>query len=84
MVIHALEKANKEDHDRLIELLSANDESIKDEAMILLEKYGAIDYAKNIAQKHVDLAKEALKTFEDSMAKDSLIAVADFVLNRNK
>ncbi|MDO5852070.1 MAG: short chain isoprenyl diphosphate synthase IdsA [Methanobacteriaceae archaeon] len=84
MVIHALEKANKEDHDRLIELLSVNDESIKDEAMILLEKYGAIDYAKNIAQKHVDLAKEALETFEDSMAKDSLIAVADFVLNRNK
>ena len=82
MVLYALEKAEKDDHDRLIELLSANDESIIDEAMELLEKYGAINYARLAAYDHVIKAKEALMVLPQSEARDILLKLADYVFNR--
>ncbi len=79
MVLYALEKASPEDHDKLIELLEANDESIIPEAMSLLEKYGAIQYARAVAYDCVIKAKEALGFLPDSDAKDALMKLADFV-----
>ena len=82
MVLYALEKANQEDHDRLIELLEANDENIIPEAMALLEKYGAIQYARAVAYDCVIKAKESLGFIPDSEAKDALMKLADFVFTR--
>lgn len=82
MVLYALEKANKEDHDRLIELLETNDESIIPEAMDLLNKYGAIQYARTLAYDCVIKAKESLGFLPDSDAKDALMKLADFVYTR--
>ncbi|WP_323736162.1 short chain isoprenyl diphosphate synthase IdsA [Methanosphaera sp. ISO3-F5] len=82
MVLYALEKANKEDHDRLIELLEANDDSIIPEAMSILEKYGAIQYARALAYDCVIKAKESLVVIPDSDAKDALMKLADFVYTR--
>jgi geranylgeranyl diphosphate synthase type I len=82
MVVFALEKANKEDHDRLIELLEAHDESIIPEAMSILEKYDAINYARSVAYDCVIEAKEALLFLPDSDAKDALNKLADFVFTR--
>lgn len=82
MVGYALEKANKEDHDRLVELLEANDESIIPEAMEILEKYGAINYARSKAYDCVIESKQALSILPDSDAKDALFKLADFVFTR--
>ncbi|MBE6493756.1 MAG: polyprenyl synthetase family protein [Methanosphaera stadtmanae] len=82
MVIHALQKANPEDHDRLIELLTAHDESIIPEAMEILNKYGAINYARALAYDNVIHAKESLTLLPDSEAKNTLMKLADFVFNR--
>lgn len=82
MVVYALEKANKEDHDRLVELLEANDESIILEAMEILEKYGAINYARSKAYDCVIESKQALSILPDSDAKDALFKLADFVFTR--
>ncbi|MCI5866691.1 MAG: short chain isoprenyl diphosphate synthase IdsA [Methanosphaera sp.] len=82
MVLFALEKANSEDHDRLIELLQANDEAIIPEAMELLNKYGAIDHARLAAYDHVIRAKEALSVLPDSDAKEVLFKLADYVFSR--
>lgn len=82
MVVYALEKANKEDHDRLVELLEANDESIIPEAMEILEKYGAINYARSKAYDCVIESKQALSILHDSDAKDALFKLADFVFTR--
>lgn len=82
MVVYALEKANKEDHDRLVELLEANDESIIPEAMEILEKYGAINYARSKAYDCVIESKQALSILPDSDAKDALFKLADFVFTR--
>lgn len=83
MVVYALEKASIEDHDRLIELLEANDESIIDEAMDILNKYGAINYARSKAYDCVIEAKQSLFILPESEAKDALLKLADFVFNRN-
>lgn len=82
MVVYALEKANKEDHDRLVELLEVNDESIIPEAMEILEKYGAINYARSKAYDCVIESKQALSILPDSDAKDALFKLADFVFTR--
>lgn len=82
MVVYALEKANKEDHDRLVELLEANDESIIPEAMEILEKYGAINYARSKSYDCVIESKQALSILPDSDAKDALFKLADFVFTR--
>ena len=82
MVVYALEKANKEDHDRLVELLEANDESIIPEAMEILEKYGAINYARSKAYDCVIESKQALSILPDPDAKDALFKLADFVFTR--
>ena len=82
MVLYALEKANKEDHDRLVELLEAHDEKIIPEAMSILEKYGAIQYARAVAYDCVIKAKESLTFLPNSDAKDALIKLADFVFTR--
>ena len=82
MVLYALEKASKEDHDRLIELLEANEDSIIPEAMSILEKYGAIQYARALAYDCVIKAKESLVVIPDSDAKDALMKLADFVYTR--
>ena len=83
MVVYALEKANQEDHKRLVELLEANDESIIPEAMDLLNKYGAINYARSKAYDCVIESKQALAILPDSEAKEALFKLADFVFNRN-
>lgn len=82
MVVYALEKANKENSDRLVELLEANDESIIPEAMEILEKYGAINYARSKAYDCVIESKQALSILPDSDAKDALFKLADFVFTR--
>lgn len=83
MVVYALNKADDSDRERLIELLNANDESIIPEAMELLEKYGAINYARSVAYDYVIEAKEALNILPNTEAKDALLKLADFVFNRN-
>ena len=83
MVVYALEKANPEDHERLVELLSKGDESIIPEAMDILNKYGAINYARSVAYDCVIEAKEALVVIPNSDAKDSLMKLADFVFTRS-
>ncbi|MGN1322287.1 MAG: short chain isoprenyl diphosphate synthase IdsA [Methanosphaera sp.] len=82
MVVYALEKASKEDHDRLIELLEAHEEEIIPEAMDILNKYGAINYARSVAYDCVIEAKQSLAIIQDSDAKDALFKLADFVFSR--
>jgi geranylgeranyl diphosphate synthase type I len=82
MVVHALANASKEDKKRLISILEANDENLIDDAISIFNKYGSIEYTRNIALDNVKTAKELLNVLDDSEAKKSLELVADFVLER--
>jgi len=82
MVVHALANASDDDKDRLISILKANNEDIVDDAISIFNKYGSIEYTRNIALENVKTAKELLNVLDESEAKESLKLVADFVLER--
>lgn len=88
IVVNALANANDEDRERLIEILKIGNESgncgqeYVDEAMAIFDKYGSIQYAKNVALGNVKEAKQLLEILPDSETKHALSLVADFVLER--
>ena len=85
MVVKALAESEGEDHDRLLEILKDDNcsQAMVDEAIDLFNKYGSIEYAHNLALENVDGAKEALEVLPDSEAKQMLIDLADFVIDRS-
>ncbi|MTK64245.1 MAG: polyprenyl synthetase family protein [Methanobacterium sp.] len=82
MVVNALSKASPEDKKELIAILEAEDDTNVTRALELFNKYGSIDYAKNIALDNINTAKTLLDELEDSEAKESLSMIADFVVER--
>jgi geranylgeranyl pyrophosphate synthase len=87
MVIYSLKKASEADRKRLIEILNMHtpDQGLKDEAIGIMEKYGAIEHAKEIASQIVlDSWGEAEKLLAASEAKEKLKAFAEFLIKRNK
>lgn len=84
MVVHTLSAASPEDKEALISILnshSEDEENVK-KAIDIFDKYGSIKYAHDIAQDNVKNAKKQLDAVEDSPAKDALIQMADFMLQR--
>jgi len=88
IVVNALANANDEDKKKLIDILKIGNESGNcnqehiDEALLIFEKYGSIDYAHNVALGNIQEAKQLLEVLPDSEAKNALSLVADFVLER--
>jgi geranylgeranyl diphosphate synthase type I len=82
MVVHALSKASYGDKEELISILKDGEDTDVERAIELFEKYGSINYARDIAVKSVDDAKNLLKTLDESEASVSLAMIADYVLQR--
>ena len=83
LVVHALSQATHEDREKLLTILKEEGDENVSEAMDILEKYGSIHYAWKVAQEDVNQAKKLLDILDDSPAKESLLRVADFVLERS-
>lgn len=83
LVVNALSKASDEDRERLLTILKEEGDENVSEAMEIMEKYGSIHYAWKVAQEDVNSAKELLDILDDSPAKDALLKIADFVLERS-
>ncbi len=82
MVVHALSNASPEDKEELISILKDNGDTDVERAIELFEKYGSINYARDIAIKNIDTAKNLLETLNQSEATMSLAMIADYVLQR--
>jgi geranylgeranyl pyrophosphate synthase len=86
LVIHTLRKATPSDRKRLIEILSMHtkDRKLIDEAIAIMRKYGAIEYAKGFAR---DMVKKAWVEVEPLLpknpAKEKIRAFADFLVERD-
>ena len=81
IVVHALEKASKNKKKRILETLgnkSSSPERIR-ETIELIDSLGAIDYAKEVAEKYIKKAKEALASFPD---REDLISLSDLIFAR--
>lgn len=83
-LIKALRECTGEERKALTGLLGA--ESIGEEdlqmALELINRYGGIEYTLNKASEHVAMAKENLGIFDDSVEKDALLTIADYVIER--
>lgn len=86
LVIHALENAPPQDKRRLKTILDmhTSDEQLRREAIDIIEKYGSVEYAKEVAQK---LMHESLSEVDEilppSKAKSKLISLANYLVQRN-
>ncbi|MEM1666645.1 MAG: polyprenyl synthetase family protein [Nitrososphaerota archaeon] len=85
MVIYALKHLPKDEANRLKEILSlhTNEPSLIEEAITLIKKSGAIEYASGVARELVSKSWTVLdKLLPDTPAKKKLKALADFLITR--
>ena len=85
IAIKALASCEGEDNKKLLEILKDDNNSSEDIdlSLNLFNKYGAIEYAKNVAAQNVVDAKKVLEILPESESKQMLFDLADFVLERH-
>jgi geranylgeranyl diphosphate synthase, type I len=83
MVVNTLSKASEEDKQELVSILKADEDTDVKRALEIFDKYGSINYARDIALENVDSAKKLLETLDKSDATVALSMIADYVLQRN-
>jgi geranylgeranyl pyrophosphate synthase len=86
IIIKVLEKAAEEDRKRLLKILGSKTTSKTEikEAIAIIKKYKAIDYAKNKAKEIVKNAWQELNNvIGDSEYKQKLRLFADYLINRD-
>jgi geranylgeranyl pyrophosphate synthase len=86
MVLYAINKLNEKDRSRLIGILDSHptDQKIIDEAISLIKKSGAIEYAKKRSKEIVLTAwKDADKVLQESEAKKKIKALVDYLIERD-
>ena len=86
MVIHTLKNAVDADNDRLIQILNkhTSNQTLRDEAIAIMEKYGAIEHVQRTATRIVEESwSEVDKFLPESEAKKKLKAFAEFLIKRN-
>jgi octaprenyl-diphosphate synthase len=84
-LITTLERAGPRERERIQTLLKSHalDLGEIEEIRRLVVKYEGIDYALERAHGYARTAKEALRAFEDSEDKETLVLIADFVVDRD-
>jgi geranylgeranyl diphosphate synthase type I len=84
IVIYTLSVCTPEEKKRLIKILDKernSKEEIK-EAIGLFNKYGSIDRAAEVALEKIEKGKKGLEVLPDSKAKDLLISIANYMIER--
>lgn len=82
-VIHCLAHADKSVADRLASILQGTIQDDRSEIARLLNQSQSIDYAIQVAQQHTQEAINSLQRLPDSPARASLLAMTEFIINRN-
>jgi geranylgeranyl diphosphate synthase type I len=86
MVIYTLKKASGADRKRLIQILNmhTSDQALRDEAIAIMQKYGAIEHVKQTATQMVEESwSDAEKLLPTPQAKEKLKAFAEFLIKRS-
>jgi octaprenyl-diphosphate synthase len=85
-LIATIERAGPADRDRIQALLrqpAVSPEEIE-EIRRLVVKHAGVEYALERAHQYTQSAKDALRPFPDSEDKETLVLVADFVVDRDR
>jgi len=86
IAVHSLNNAKGEDR-KLLEKIFGNLKATEDEVkkvFKLFNKTKSVEYAKFKAIEHCEKAKKTLNVIEDSEAKEILLALADYSIQRKK
>lgn len=85
-IILALERCNNKESQIIKDALLANTVDAKtfDNIREILKNYQTLDASLDIARNFSQKAKEELVSFKPSIEKDSLMAIADYVVSRNE
>jgi geranylgeranyl diphosphate synthase type I len=84
IVVHALEKASQNQWKKILETLgnkSASPEKIR-KTIELIDSLGAIDYAKQVAEKYITKAKQALADLPDTEDREDLLSLSNLIFDR--
>jgi len=85
MVIYTLSKATADDRKRLVEILDMHtaDKKLIEEAIGIVQKYGAVEYARERASELVKAAwNDCEKLFKSGDARDAIAALVKFAAER--
>ncbi|MBU0762353.1 MAG: polyprenyl synthetase family protein [Candidatus Altiarchaeota archaeon] len=84
LIIHAMNHGSVEDRKRLSDVLGRIDASEEEvtAAIGLLERIGSIKYCERRVVELIDEAKKSLAVVDDSEAKNTLLAIADYFVDR--
>ena len=86
IAVHCLNNAtgeNKKLLNKIFGNLKATDKEVQ-QVYDLFKKLGSVEYAKNTALKYCEKAKRSLDKIPDSNAKEVLIKLAEYSINREK
>ncbi len=85
-VVHALEHASPSEQEAILQVLAdgAFTQVRYEDVLATLDRYGSIDFAMSVAQRHAEKARRALDVIPESEYKRALLWVPDFVVNRDK
>jgi octaprenyl-diphosphate synthase len=85
-LIYALSRVDKVKKRRMLSQLrkSKRSQQAVEEVIRFANEYGGIEYATNRMNEYKDKAIAALKPFPESIYRDALIDMANFVVNRKK
>ncbi|MEM2557422.1 MAG: polyprenyl synthetase family protein [Candidatus Bathyarchaeia archaeon] len=85
MVIYTLQRASQDDRDELLRILSMHtrDEDLKMRAIGIMKKYGAVEYAKEVASKLVEESWSIIDPIlPTSEAKEKIKMLAEYLIQR--
>ena len=84
-VIHALERCTPQERKLVEKVLEERAfQSVRLEQILeMLDRYGSIDYAYDVAAKHAEAASRAICSFPDSEIKRALLFAPEFVVERS-
>jgi octaprenyl-diphosphate synthase len=85
-LIYTLNTVNKKEKNYIINIIKNHHKDDKKvaEVIALVKKNGGLEYAEKAMHNYHDEAVELLNQFNDNEAKNSLILLLDFVVNRKK
>lgn len=85
-LIHTLQNCTSAERERIVEVVTKQEleEGDFDAVFELVKSYGGIDFTIEKARQHISLAKSRLDIFPDSPEKAALIAIADYVITRER
>jgi octaprenyl-diphosphate synthase len=84
-LIHAISKSPKREGREILSKIKSGGKKLRvHEIVEFVTRYGGLEYAASRAVQFAAQAKSSISTFPESAARNSLLAFADFVVQREK